>query len=153
MQEAAPFAADLGVAFQLTNFIRDVGEDLRLGRIYLPLESLRMFGIDREHLEKGVVDEPVRRLLKREITRARGFYGRAEPGIGMLAPGARGCVRAAFQLYGDILTAVEDADYQVFGPRIRVSRARRAQIAAGTMSDAATSTVRRRLGRRSVVPV
>jgi phytoene synthase len=153
MAEAAPFAADLGIAFQLTNFIRDVGEDLRLGRIYLPMESLRLFGIDREHLQRGLVDGPVRRLLQYEISRTRGFYGRAEPGIGMLAPGARGCVRAAFQLYGDILTAVEDADYQVFGPRIRVSRARRAQIAAGTMSDAATAGVRRRFGRRPAVPV
>ncbi|MET0863398.1 MAG: phytoene/squalene synthase family protein [Nakamurella sp.] len=153
MREAAPYAADLGVAFQLTNFIRDVGEDLRLGRIYLPLESLRMFGIDRAHLEKEVVDEPVRRLLKYEISRTRGIYGRAEPGIAMLAPGARGCVRAAFQLYGDILTAVEDADYQVFGPRIRVSRARRAQIAAGTMSGAATAGVRRRFGRRPAIQV
>jgi phytoene synthase len=153
MDEAAPFAADLGIAFQLTNFIRDVGEDLRLGRIYLPMESLRMFGIDRAHLEKEVVDEPVRRLLKREITRTRGFYGRAEPGIAMLSPGARGCVRAAFQLYGDILTAVEDADYQVFGPRIRVSRGRRAQIAAGTASAAAKAGIRRRLGRQRAVRV
>jgi phytoene synthase len=92
-------------------------------------------------------------LLKREITRTRGFYSRAEPGIDMLSPGARGCVRAAFQLYGDILKAVEDADYQVFGPRIRVTRARRAQIAAGTVSDAAKAGIKRRLGRQPAVRV
>lgn len=135
IEEAAPYAADLGIAFQLSNFIRDVGEDLRLGRIYLPMESLRRFGLDRERLQREVVDDDVRGLLAAEIERTRGIYRRAEPGIAMLAPGARGCVRVAFQLYGDILGAVEQADYQIFGPRIRVSRRRRVGIAARTISD------------------
>lgn len=143
VEEAAPFAADLGIAFQLSNFIRDVGEDLRLGRLYLPLESLRRCGIDRERLETGVVDDAVRGLLAAEIDRTRGIYRRAEPGIALLAPGARGCVRVAFQLYGDILGAVERADYQVFGPRIRVSRRRRALIAARTIGDATRSQLHR----------
>jgi hypothetical protein len=56
---ADPYAADLGIAFQLSNFIRDVGEDLRRGRVYLPMEDLRAFGVTREHLEHGVVDGPV----------------------------------------------------------------------------------------------
>ncbi len=146
-EQAEPYAADLGIAFQLSNFIRDVGEDLRLGRIYLPMESLRRHGVDRAHLERGVVDDAIRALLADEIARTRGIYRRAEPGIAMLAPGARGCVRVAFQLYGDILTAVEEADYQVFGPRIRVSRGRRARIAAQTMASGAADGVRRRLGR------
>ncbi len=137
VEDAAPHAADLGVAFQLTNFIRDVGEDLRLGRIYLPMASLAAFGLDRERLQQGVVDDAVRGLLAAEIARTRAVYRRAEPGIAMLAPGARGCVRAAYQLYGDILGAVEQADYQVFGPRIRVSRRRRARIAGRVVTDAA----------------
>ncbi len=144
---AEPHAADLGIAFQLSNFIRDVGEDLRLGRIYLPMESLRRFGVDRAQLERGVVDDPVRALLAHEIERTRGIYRRAEPGIAMLAPGARGCVQVAYQLYGDILTAVEEADYQVFGPRIRVSRGRRARIATQTLATGAANGVRRRLRR------
>lgn len=143
VEEAAPYAADLGIAFQLSNFIRDVGEDLRLGRLYLPLESLRRFGLDRARLATGIVDDDVRGLLAAEIDRTRAIYRRAEPGIALLAPGARGCVRVAFQLYGDILGAVERADYQVFGPRIRVSRRRRALIAARTIGDAARSTLRR----------
>lgn len=146
-EQAEPYAADLGIAFQLSNFIRDVGEDLRLGRIYLPMESLHLFGVDRAHLERGIVDEPIRCLLAAEIERTRGFYQRAEPGIAMLAPGARGCVRVAFQLYGDILGAVERADYQVFGPRIRVSRGRRARIATATVATGAAGGVSRRLRR------
>ncbi len=151
-EQAEPYAADLGIAFQLSNFIRDVGEDLRLGRIYLPMESLHRFGVDRAHLELGVVDDPIRRLLAAEIERTRGLYQRAEPGIAMLAPGARGCVRVAFQLYGDILGAVERADYQVFGPRIRVSRGRRARIATRTVTTGAAGGVSRRLRRRDPVP-
>lgn len=142
VEEAAPYAADLGVAFQLSNFIRDVGEDLRLGRIYLPMESLHRFGLDRERLQREVVDDAVRGLLAAEIDRTRAIYRRAEPGIAMLAPGARGCVRVAYQLYGDIMTAVEQADYQVFGPRIRVSRRRRAQIAGRIVTDATRTKLR-----------
>jgi phytoene synthase len=68
---AEPYAVDLGVAFQLSNFIRDVGEDLRRGRVYLPGEDLGLFGVDRERLARGVVDGPVRRLLAFEIARTR----------------------------------------------------------------------------------
>ncbi|MCW2622144.1 MAG: crtI, partial [Frankiales bacterium] len=66
---AAPYAVDLAIAFQLTNFLRDVGEDLQRGRVYLPAEDLARFGVTREHLLRGVVDEPVRRLLRFEIAR------------------------------------------------------------------------------------
>lgn len=146
VEEAAPYAADLGVAFQISNFIRDVGEDLRLGRIYLPMESLHRFGLDRRRLEREVVDDAVRGMLAAEIDRTRAIYRRSEPGIAMLAPGARGCVRVAYQLYGDILSAVEQADYQVFGPRIRVSRGRRARIAGRVVTDATRTKLRRAPG-------
>ena len=71
---AEPYAADLGVAFQLSNFVRDVGEDLRRGRVYLPGEDLEHFGVDRERLARGVVDGPVRRLLAYEIARTRELF-------------------------------------------------------------------------------
>lgn len=143
--EARPFAADLGVAFQLTNFIRDVGDDLARGRIYLPLESLRRFGIDRARLERRIVDDDVRALLRFEIDRTRAIYRRAEPGIDLLAPRARGCVRVAYRLYGDILGAVEAADYQVFGPRIRVTRRARAGVAGGMLARSAAAGAARRV--------
>src|SRR5579875_2779269 len=81
---AEPYAADLGIAFQLTNFIRDVGEDLSRGRIYLPGEDLTLFGVDPDRLRRGVVDGPVRRLLAYEIARTREIYRSARPGIRLL---------------------------------------------------------------------
>lgn len=125
---AEPYAADLGIAFQLTNFVRDVGEDLRRGRIYLPGKDLAAFGVDRDHLARGVVDGPVRRLLAHEIARTREIYRSAEPGIRLLEPASRRCVRAAFRLYAEILTEVERADYQVLDRRITVPRRRRLAI-------------------------
>jgi 15-cis-phytoene synthase len=118
---AEPYAVDLGVAFQLSNFIRDVGEDLRRGRVYLPGEDLEHFGVDRERLARGVVDGPVRRLLAYEIARTRELYRAAEPGIRLLHPTSRDCIRTAFRLYGGILDEVERADYQVLALARRVS--------------------------------
>ncbi len=151
-EEAAPFAADLGVAFQLTNFIRDVGEDLRLGRIYLPQDVMRSFGVDRDLLHRGEVTDAVRNWLAFETARTRGVYRRAEPGIAMLEPRAGACVRVAFQLYGEILNAVEQADFAVFGPRIRVSRSRRAQVAATRAAAHAAGTAWGRLHSRRPNP-
>jgi len=91
----APFARDLGIAFQLTNFIRDVGEDLRRGRVYLPQESLDLFGVTRPHLERGVIDGPIRRLLGHEIARTREIYATARPGISLLARESRDCIATA----------------------------------------------------------
>jgi phytoene synthase len=124
-----PYAADLGVAFQLANFIRDVGEDLRRGRIYLPMEDLKVFGVDREHLARGVVDGPVRRLLAFEVARCREVYRSAWPGFRLLHPASQECMKTAFLLYGGILDAVERADYQVLDRRVAVSNARRAAVA------------------------
>ncbi|HEV7756104.1 MAG TPA: phytoene/squalene synthase family protein [Mycobacteriales bacterium] len=124
-----PYAVDLGIAFQLANFIRDVGEDLRRGRIYLPMEDLAMFGVDRQHLLRGVVDGPVRRLLAHEIARCREVYRSAEPGIRLLDPTSRDCMRTAFRLYGGILDEVERADYRVLDRRVSVGAGRRVSVA------------------------
>jgi 15-cis-phytoene synthase len=126
---AEPYAVDLGVAFQLSNFIRDVGEDLRRGRVYLPLDDLTHFGVDRERLARGVVDGPIRRLLAYEIARTRELYRTAEPGIRLLHPTSRDCVVTALRLYGGILDAVERADYQVLDRRQSVGLGRRAAVA------------------------
>ncbi len=134
--ELAPYATDLGVAFQLTNFIRDVGEDLRRGRIYLPQESLRMFGVDRDRLLRGRVDEPIKNLLAYEIERTRDVYRRAEPGIPLVHPTSQDCLRVAATLYGEILDRVEAEDYQVLAGRATVPLARRARVAAAGLSRA-----------------
>jgi len=125
----APYAADLGIAFQLANFLRDVGEDLRRGRIYLPQEDLALFGVDRRRLQRGVVDGPVRRLLAFEVARTREIYRSAEPGIRLLHPASRDCIRTALRLYGGILDEIERADYRVLDRRVRVGPARRAAVA------------------------
>ncbi len=134
-----PYAADLGVAFQLANFIRDVGEDLRRGRIYLPMEDLRHFAVDREHLARGVVDGPVRRLLAYEVARTRELFSAARVGTRLLDPTSRDCIETAFALYGGILDQVERAGYQVLDRRVSVGAARRARVALPGLARAYTT--------------
>jgi phytoene synthase len=135
-QVAEPYAVDLGVAFQLSNFIRDVGEDLRRGRVYLPAEDLALFGVDRDRLARGVVDGPIRRLLAFEIARTRELYRAAEPGVRLLHPTSRDCLRTAIRLYGGILDEVERADYQVLDRRVAVGPARRIRVAVPGLARA-----------------
>ena len=124
------YAADLGVAFQLTNFLRDVGEDLRRGRLYLPLADLELFGVSRAGLAAGIVDDRTRDLLAFEVARTRALYRRAEPGIALLDPTSQDCVRTAFDLYGGILGEIERAGYHVLDRRVSVGLARRAAVTA-----------------------
>jgi phytoene synthase len=124
-----PYAAELGIAFQVTNFLRDVGEDLQRGRVYLPTEDLQAFGVTGEHLQRGVVDGPVRRLLAFEVARTRETYRNAQHGIRLLHPTSRPCIETALALYGGILDEVERSDYQVLSQRVRVGPATRARVA------------------------
>jgi phytoene synthase len=128
-EAAAPYARDLGLAFQLTNFIRDVGEDLGRGRVYLPKEDLAAFGVTRDDLCSGIVDANLRRLLAFEIARARELYRAAAPGIRLLAADSRDCIRTAATLYAGILDEVERADYRVLDRRVSVGIGRRARVA------------------------
>ena len=126
-------ARQLGLAFQLTNFIRDVDEDLGLGRIYLPAEDLARFGVTPADLHAaraaGTAGRPVRELIAYEVRRARGHYALAAPGVTMLAPASQACIRAAYRLYGGILDEVEKLDYDVFARRAVVPTPRRAAVA------------------------
>jgi phytoene synthase len=126
---AYDYAMDLGVAFQLANFIRDVGEDLDRGRLYLPLADLAQFDLDRADLERRVVDDRVRALLEFEIARVRRLEQASRPGIALLSPDSQPCIDAARVLYCGIVDAVEKIDYQVFTERATVSVPRRAQVA------------------------
>lgn len=139
---AADHARTLGEAFQLSNFIRDVGEDLRRGRVYLPQEDLDRFGVTRADLAPGVVTEGVKALLRFEIARARELYDQARPGIAMLHPTSRDCIQTAFTLYSGILDAVEDAGYQVLDRRVAVPLPRRLRVAVPAL-------VRARRARRA----
>ncbi|MFP8882936.1 phytoene/squalene synthase family protein [Streptomyces mangrovi] len=145
-EEAAPHAAALGVAFQLTNFLRDVGEDLDRGRIYLPLDRLAAHGVDRDLLlwcrRAGRTDARVRAALRELCETTRGIYREAEPGIAMLHPVSRPCVRAAFVLYRAILDRIEAAGYAVLHRRAVVPRRRRAAVALGGLANVAASRAR-----------
>jgi phytoene synthase len=126
---AAAHARVLGEAFQMSNFIRDVAEDLVRGRIYLPQEDLDKFDVTRADLRPGRTPSNVRELLQFEIARTRELYAAAEPGIDMLHPSSRDCIRTAFSLYGGILDAVEAADLQVLDRRVAVPLRRRLAVA------------------------
>jgi phytoene synthase len=142
-----PPAIDLGVAFQLTNFIRDVAEDLRRGRVYLPQDSLRACGVDRDRLgyaeRSGRVDGPIRALLAREIERTRALYRSARPGIDLVHVTSQDCLRTAAELYGGILDEIERADYEIFSRRVTVPAWRRLRVAG----PAAVSAWRKRIAR------
>ncbi|MET7989442.1 phytoene/squalene synthase family protein [Amycolatopsis sp. NPDC005232] len=133
LAEAEPGAAALGEAFQLTNFLRDIGEDLDRGRLYLPAEELSVFGVDRELLvearRSGLPDPRVRRALAVAVSRARAVYRRAEAGIPLLRPESRPCVRTAITLYEGILDEIEALDYDVLNRRAVVGKGRRLAVA------------------------
>jgi phytoene synthase len=124
------YALNLGVALQLTNILRDLGKDLRVGRLYLPQEDLARCGVTEDALRAGVVSAPVRSLLTLEAGRARDYYRRA---AGTLPPIDRRRLVAARimgAIYFDLLRRIERSGYAVFGPAIRAPRWRRALIAA-----------------------
>jgi phytoene synthase len=139
---AAAHACLLGEAFQMSNFVRDVAEDLRRGRVYLPQEDLDKFDVTRTDLRPGRTPPNVRELLRFEIARTRDLYAAAEPGIDMLHPTSRDSIRAAFELYGGILDAVEAADLQVLDRRVAVPLRRRLAVAGPAL-------VRARRARRT----
>ena len=128
--EAYRAAGQLGAAFQLANFIRDVGEDLDRGRLYLPLDELTRFDLTREDLERRIVNDRVRDLLRFQIARVRRLEAAARPGIELLDPTSRPCIDAATDLYCGITDRVEAIDYQIFNHRATVPRRRRLQVAA-----------------------
>ena len=126
---AREYALNLGVALQLTNILRDVKGDLALGRVYLPLEDLRLHGCSVEDLAAGIVTPPVRRLLDFECARAREFYQRAKDA---LPPEDRQRLVAAEimrAVYVETLQRIEQSGHDVFKKRVRVARPRQAFIA------------------------
>ena len=116
-EQAAEPAVALGIALQLTNILRDVGEDLERGRIYLPQDEIRAFGLTEQDLFRCEVTPKYREFMKFQIQRARDYYKKAEAGVPMLAPGARFAVQASLDLYSRILNVIERNDYDNFRKR------------------------------------
>jgi phytoene synthase len=119
--EALRYAVKMGVALQLTNILRDVGEDFQLGRVYLPKDELRRFDLDEADLESGRISDRWREFMRFQIARARRLYREALPGIALLHRDGRFAVTAAAELYGGILGEIENNDYDVFDQRAHLS--------------------------------
>ncbi|MFF4186239.1 phytoene/squalene synthase family protein [Streptomyces sp. NPDC001691] len=147
-EEAEPHAAALGVAFQLTNFLRDVGEDLDRGRVYLPADLLAGHGVDRALLrhcrDTGRTDRRVVAALREFESLTRRVYREARPGLAMLDPLSRPCIRTAYILYGSILDAVARDGYAVLHRRAVVPRRQRAGVAAAGLVRVAAARLRHR---------
>lgn len=121
-EEALPFAIKLGVALQLTNILRDIGEDWERGRIYLPLDEMQHFGINEDHLKNQINDDAWKLFMQFQIERTRRLYLEAWPGIEMLHPDGRLAIGAAAVFYRDILSNIEANNYDVFSKRAHVSK-------------------------------
>jgi phytoene synthase len=129
IDEVNSAAEKLGVAFQLANFIRDVGEDLDRGRVYLPIAELQAHGVTREMLEDKVITPEIRSALKEQIERVRRLQRESAVGIKMLSVQSRACIKAASELYCGIVDEVEKIDYQIFSKRAKTSNWRRMKVA------------------------
>jgi len=135
-------AKNLGVAFQLANFIRDVGEDLDRGRIYLPLQELAEHGVTRQMLEARKLTPEIVSALKFQIARVRQLQKAAEPGIALLDKNSQPCIRAASELYCGIVDEVEKIGYDIFNKRATTSTARRARVALAAYISAVAARLR-----------
>jgi phytoene synthase len=122
-------ARDLGNAFQLTNFLRDINEDLDLGRVYMPQQEIRRYGAEAAFAERRVTPAFVA-LMSFEIDRARQLYTSADRGIGLLPPSSARCIAAARVLYSRILDTIEANDYDVFSQRASVPTWKKAVVVA-----------------------
>jgi phytoene synthase len=118
---ALPLAEQCGVAFQLTNILRDIREDAERGRVYLPAEDLRRFGVSEADLRQGNRSEPVLRLLRFEAERARRYYDQSRPLLDLIHPRSRPSLEALIAIYSRLLDRIEQRNYDVFTARVRLS--------------------------------
>ncbi|MFM1974937.1 MAG: hypothetical protein RL524_924 [Actinomycetota bacterium] len=126
---AVEAATALGTAFQLANFIRDIGEDIDRGRIYMPLDDLARFGVSEAMLLKRQLTPEIVEAIKYQIARVRELQEKAEAGIQYLDPISRPCIRAASELYCGIVDEIEANGYDIFNNRATTSTWRRARVA------------------------
>jgi phytoene synthase len=130
-EKAFDHALKLGYAFQLTNFLRDIREDYEeLGRVYMPQDEMRRFGITDDDIAGGVFDERFVAFMKFQIERNRAVYREALPGIPMLAPRGRLAVKSAYVLYSAILKEIERANYNIYKGRVRTNGGQKVWLTA-----------------------
>jgi len=126
--EALPLAEKCGVAFQLTNILRDIAEDAARERVYLPAEDLRHFGVDAHELRNQQPGEALKRLMEFEAGRARAFYQESQPLVDMIHKRSRPALRALIGIYSRLLTRIEERDFDVFTERVSLSAAEKCWI-------------------------
>ena len=130
-RDAIPYAVKLGVTLQVTNILRDVGEDWASGRVYLPQDELTAFGLSDDDIASGQVDQRWRAFMRFQVARSRQLYAEATPGIGKLDPAGRFAVAAATALYEGILEDIAAHDGDVFSHRATPSTRRALPRAIG----------------------
>ncbi len=131
--ESITRAIDCGTAFQLTNILRDVGEDIQSGRVYLPAEDLQRFQISVDDLSARRCDDRFRALMEFEVERAKTYYASAEQLMSCLEPHGRPILRAMLQLYGGLLHEMERRKFDVFTSHVSLPRWRKLWIAADAL--------------------
>ena len=127
---ALPLAEKCGIAFQLTNILRDVKEDAELGRVYLPGEDLRRFGVTVEDLAKGLRTERFGALMEFQIARAQGYYAESRPLLGLVRPQARASLWAMIAIYSGLLQRIAESYYDVLRRRISLGVTEKVWIVA-----------------------
>jgi 15-cis-phytoene synthase len=132
-KQALEFAEAAGIALQLTNILRDLGEDAGRGRVYLPREDLRRFGYAEESLAGQVRDERFRELMRFQVARAESYYTAAQPLVAALQPAGRAVFLVMLRTYHGLLDAIVKRDYDVFSSRVRLSRLHKLWLAARSL--------------------
>ena len=126
--DALPLAEKCGVAFQLTNILRDIGEDAGRGRVYLPAEDMQRFDVTAEDLESGRRTAEFLRLMQFEADRARGYYEQSKPLVEMVGKRSRPALRALIGIYARLLERIEERDFDVFSKRVSLGTAEKCWI-------------------------
>ena len=121
-EQAGKLAEQCGVAFQLTNILRDIREDAERGRIYLPMEDMRRFKYTEDDLKNGVVNENFRALMRFEAERARFYYGEARKLLPLVTPASRPSLWIMMDVYSRLLERIVESGFDVFKKRVRLSR-------------------------------
>jgi phytoene synthase len=129
--KALEYAEDCGLAFQLTNILRDVREDAERGRFYLPQEDLRRFAVTEDDLRSGRMTDNFRQLMRFEVERAKDYYERASKLTPFVHPAGRPTLTIMMKIYRGILDNIERINYDVHSRRARVSTPRKLGIVAG----------------------
>lgn len=129
-KEAEQYAESCGIAFQLTNILRDVREDAGMGRIYLPQEDLDAFGYSEENIRHGIINDTFRRLMAFQVERARSYYDEALPLLPLVQSSSRACLAAMIGIYRACLEEIARRQYDVYSRRVSLSACRKLAITA-----------------------